>query len=247
MRVIVTRPDEDAADLGRDIAALGHEAILAPLLAMRPTGAALPFDNVQAIIATSRNALRALADGPYLADAVRLPVFVVGPASAAMARRLGFGDVRAGDSAARDLVALIGATCRPNGGGLLYLSGDVVAFDLEPPIADLGYDVRRQVVYRAEEATALPEAAVAALDGAAGDTAVLLMSGRSAQVFARLVKAIGRADVARRLSYVCMSPAVAKRLSEDLGEVASGRLLVAERPTSEEMLALVKELASNRL
>lgn len=246
MQVIVTRPDEDAADLGREIAALGHRAILAPLLSMRPTGVALAFDGVQAVIATSRNALRALADGPHLAAAIRLPVIVVGRASAAMARQLGFGEVWAGDSTARELVALISATREAGAGTLLYLSGDMVAFDLEPPLAALGYDVRRQVVYRAVEASALPDTAVAALGGET-DTAVLLMSGRSAHVFARLVADIGHADAARRVSYVCMSPAVAKRLTEDLGPLATGRLLVADRPTSEEMLALVKELASNRL
>ncbi len=245
MQFIVTRPDEDAADLGRDIEALGHRAILAPLLAMRATGAALDFDGVQGLIATSRNALRALADGPHLDAAIRLPVFVVGKASAAMARRLGFADVRAGESGARELVALIQASCPADTGALCYLCGDVVAFDLEPPLTAQGYEVRRQVVYNAVEATALPNAAIAALSGGA-DTGVLLMSRRSAAVFARLVQKLGRGAAARELCYACMSPAVAEGLNDGLGEPRPTRVLVADRPTSEEMLALVKELASNR-
>jgi uroporphyrinogen-III synthase len=245
MQFIVTRPDRDAIDLGHAIEALDHHAILAPLLAMQATGAKLSFDGVQGVIATSRNALRALADGPYLSQAIRHPVFVVGAASAAMARRLGFSDVRAGETGARDLTALISANCAAAAGSLLYLSGDVVAFDLEPPLRAAGYDVRRQVVYHAVAATALPDAAVAALRGGA-DTGVLLMSRRSALVFVRLMEDLAMGAAARELCYICMSAAVADALTEGLGVPPSGRLLVADRPTSEEMLALVKELSSNR-
>jgi uroporphyrinogen-III synthase len=242
MQFIVTRPDSDAADLARDIAALGQRPILAPLLDVRPTGAPLDFAGVQAIIATSRNALRVLADGPFLDEAVLLPVFVVGAASSALARRLGFRDVVAGDAGARDLPPLIDAMCRPDAGALLYLSGDIVAYDLEPVLAGRGYAVRRKVVYEAAAATTLPDAATAAIREDSRNTGVLLMSRRSAQVFIQLCAGLGLAAAARDLTYICMSDAV----SNGLGEPAPARLQVAAKPTSEEMLALVKELASNQ-
>jgi uroporphyrinogen-III synthase len=241
MHLIVTRPEADAAEMAGRIEAMGHRVSLAPLLDMRPTGARLDFAGVQAIVATSRNALRALADGPLLEAVKRLPIFVVGPASAELARDIGFTTVTAGTGGGRQLLPLIEETCTTGGGPLLYLSGDAVAFDMGAALGDAGYDVRHQVVYEAVEASSLPGDVVSAIRG--GEVAgVILMSARTAKVFIRLARKAGAGSEAERLAYLCISQTVADALGEP-----KLRVLVADRPTSEEMLALVKELASNWL
>lgn len=240
MHLIVTRPEADAAEMARRIETMGHQVSLAPLLDMRATGTRLDFAGVQAVVATSRNALRALADGPQLDEAKNLPVFVVGPASADLARDLGFSSVSAGTGGGRHLVPRITEACTPAGGPLLYLSGDAVAFDMGSALRSAGFQVRHQVVYEAVEAAALPAGVVAAIrdSEAAG---VILMSARTAKLFVRLAGQAGVGNEARQLAHLCMSPAVAAALDE-----APRRVLVANQPTSEEMLALVKELASNQ-
>ena len=239
MHVIVTRPQGDGDEMAGRIAAMGHRASLAPLLDMRLTGAALDFTGVQGIVATSRNALRALEGTPYLAQAKELPVFVVGPSSAELARDLGLGTVIAGAGGGRQLVPLVTARCEPAGGPLLYLRGDVVAFDMGAALADAGYQVRSTIVYEAVEAPALPDAVTQAI--AKGDTAgVIVMSARIAKLFVRRAEEAGVGPEARRLTFLCISQAVADAIGEPRPPV-----LVAARPTSEEMLALVKELASN--
>ena len=78
------------------LAARGHEAVLAPLLLIESEQRrAVELDGAQALLVTSRNALRALASHPELARALALPLFAVGEATARR-RELGFADVTAG-------------------------------------------------------------------------------------------------------------------------------------------------------
>lgn len=241
MHLIVTRPEVDAVDLKAALERAGHRVTVAPLLTIAFTRAALTFDGVQALAVTSRNGLRALAAGPGLDTARGLPLFVVGDASAALARGLGFERVTAGAGGARELMPHILRLLRPGDGAILCLTGDSVAFDLGPALKSYGFTTVHTVVYRAEAAGGLPAAVVA--DIGRGDVdGVLLMSARTAETFASLVRAYGLAEPAGRLAYLCLSQAVADGL-RDLGPKQAR---VASRPRTEELLALVSEMASNR-
>ena len=91
MRVLVTRPEPDATRQAERLAARGHEPVLAPLLAIESATDTPPeLEGAQALIVTSRNALRALASHPDLATALQLPLFAVGEATAKAATDLGF-------------------------------------------------------------------------------------------------------------------------------------------------------------
>ncbi len=93
MRVLVTRPVEDAGATAARLRELGHELLIAPLLEIRfRDGPELSLDGFQAIVATSANGVRALI-GRTLRPAT-LPIFAVGPQTAALAREAGFADVQ---------------------------------------------------------------------------------------------------------------------------------------------------------
>lgn len=240
MHLIVTRPAADAADMSRQLQALGHRVSCAPMLEVRLTGEPLRLDGIQAIIATSRNALRALAVVPQRDAAISLPIYVVGPGSSELAREIGFSQITAGAGGAEGLLPRIIAAADRDRGALLYLSGTEVAFDLVPGLESAGLSVRRQVVYDAVTAVALPSDVVREI-WAQVDTGVILMSPRSAKAFSRLMVEAGLAEAAPKLRYFCLSPKVA----EALAGAADWRVSIARNPTAEEMLALVKELASN--
>ena len=90
MRFLVTRPQPDADALCERLRAMGHAGLIDPLMSiawLEPPR--LDLDRCQAVVATSRNALRALARHPErLADLVGLPLFAVGAATADLARSL---------------------------------------------------------------------------------------------------------------------------------------------------------------
>lgn len=203
MRVLITRPRHEAVELARKLEALGHEAIVEPMLEIEPMPAALELDGVQAIVLTSANAAPALGSVP-----VGLPVYAVGAKTAAVARAAGADPVHAADGDARRLADLLAARCRPEAGALLHLAGADVRPGLAEALAAAGLDLRRQVVYRARPAAALSPSLRDALQLGTID-AVLLFSPRTAAIFADRVR---RYDLARGLAgteAVCLSAAVA--------------------------------------
>ena len=103
----------------------------------------------------------------------------------------------------------------PAAGLLLHLAGDALAGDLRGALEEHGFRVLQPQVYRMLAATSLSEDTVEQL--AMGEiNGVILLSPRTAQVYATLMRKQGLATVARGLTHFCLSPEVARRL-EPLG------------------------------
>ena len=221
MRVLITRPRAAALTLARALEARGHEVLVEPLLTIEPIDGVVPDQaGVQAIVLTSGHAVAALA-----AIDPRLPVFAVGAATAAAARRAGRSDVRAGGGDAGRLARLIARQCRPAAGPLLHLSGTEVRPALADGLAAAGFTLRRQAVYRAHAALRLSPPVIDAL-ARRSVGAVLLFSPRSARILAQLLEAHGLTDCLEQTGAICLSAAVA-RPCRHLGW---RELRVAERP-----------------
>lgn len=194
-RVLVTRARDDAERTAEKLRRLGHEPIIAPVTEIVATGAAIPSESFDAALATSARALRhAGADVATLAD---IPFFVVGEKTAEAARARGLTMA----ASAKDVAALI-ALLREDFTAphrLLYLAGRDRKDALEDFLRASEHDARVVETYRAQEVSALPEEALAALSRGEID-AVLHYSARSAALFLALTKgrvAAGRiADIA---------------------------------------------------
>lgn len=235
MRLLVTRPREDAGGLAERLASLGHEPVVLPLLEIVfPAVPALDLSGMQALIATSRNALRALARNTAFEAAKRLPLYCVGEATAALAFEYGFSTIETGGGSGAELAPLIAKTARSEDGGLLYLTGDHIAFDLAEPLTGRGFEVSRIVLYAAQEAPGLQAALAAHLRS--GLDGVILMSPRTSQIFARLLQRPDMPETSGLTCY-CYSHAVAKPLASLQGL----RLSVAARPAEGDLLALIGE------
>jgi uroporphyrinogen-III synthase len=239
MRLLVTRPEPDALKLGAVLEEVGHEATIEPLLSLSFEDAEpIEFDGAQALIATSRNALRALKASPVLAEARQLPMFAVGNATAADARALGFATVVTGAGTAAELVAHIVSALDPAAGLLVHLAGDTVTANLARELEAHGFRLVQPVVYRMLPATTFSEDTVEQL--AMGEIeGVILMSPRTAAVYVALIRKHHLAAVVRGLPHFCLSAAVARRL-QPLGAVPTH---VPEAPRLEEVLALIEEVA----
>jgi uroporphyrinogen-III synthase len=243
MRLLITRPEEDGGRLAGHARALGWEPVLLPLLKIEHLGTpALPLDGVQALIATSRNALRALGGNASFEAAKRLPIYCVGEATAALAEELGFEHRHVGEGTGRELVPLIARTAKPDAGALLYLTGEHIAFDLASVLAALRFTVRRTILYRAVENSESGQLLAAYLRQ--GLHGAVLMSPRTAEIFANLLTANllttnGQAAI-RDLTCYCYSAAVAKPLEDFKGL----RLQIAARPVESDLLSLIDSAAA---
>lgn len=233
MRVLVTRAIEDAGEVAAELAKLGHEPLIAPLLDIRYVGGPpLDLSAVQAALATSRNGVRALALRTARRD---LPILVVGPQTAAAARALGFTNVKCADGDAAALADAVPDWARPGGGVLLYAAGAERTFDLAETLAAKGYTVRTLILYEAVEITALPGGVRSALENELLD-AVIVFSPRSARILVDRLRAEGLAHACRRISAYAISPAAA----EPLKALPFRSIRCGSRPSRENLLALLR-------
>jgi uroporphyrinogen-III synthase len=170
---------------------------------------------------------------------LRLPLYAVGEATAKAATELGFAKVTAGPGTGDALSRLIADTLKPESGALLHLAGETVAFDLKSALQAKGFTLKQPVLYRAVPATRLPESVLALLNAGKLD-GVVLMSPRTAAIFAALVVRHDAVTQASRLDCYCLSAAVAQAV-----EPLKCRAIVAVRPREEDVLALISPEAAS--
>jgi uroporphyrinogen-III synthase len=234
MRILVTRPEPDAARTAQNLRVRGCDVLLAPILRIRlldqPDLGAGPWD---AVAMTSANAAHALERHSRRLEMTRLPVLTVGRRTADAARTAGFADIASANGNEQALAHLIG-TRLARGNKLLYLAGEDRAGDLATAVAPHGVRVETVVLYCAVAAERLPDAAAAALR--AGEVnGVLHFSRRSAVIYLDCARAAGVLDNALQPFHYCLSNAVAEPL------VAAGakQIAIAKSPEENALLDLV--------
>ena len=234
MRVLITRPEREATALATALVQRGHAPVIAPLFTLQilhpPPGFAAALATSQAVLLTSANGARALAES---SDQRSKPVFAVGDTTAATAEGLGFTSVVSASGDAAALGALVREKLDPSKGPLIHVSGVDVAGDLSPE----GFEVRRFPLYEAREADLLPASAVAALQARALDAATFF-SPRASAVFARLADKAGLGDACRTVTAVAISPAAA----DPLKDLPFQTVRIAARPTRQAMLDEIDRL-----
>jgi uroporphyrinogen-III synthase len=194
---------------------MGLEPVVAPLFTIRPVEWEPPeAESFDAVLLTSAHAARRARAG----ELASLPCYTTGEATARAARDAGFADVRAGPS---DGEAALALARRDGRKGVLHLCGrDHVALS----------GVERRIVYAADAAATLPDAASEAL---AADAVVLVHSPRAAALFAGLV------DERSRIRLALVSAAAAEAAGDGWAEKA-----VAARPRDEALLEVAAKLCN---
>ncbi len=232
MRILLTRPREDAEGFAARLADCGVESLIVPLMdVVFHHDVALNMDGLAAILLTSANGARALA---ALSAERAVPVIAVGPATARAAREAGFTVAAVAGGDVVRLAETVQENLDPVDGDLLHVSGSVVAGDLAGRLGDAGYTVRRATAYSARAADQLPGEAAAALAGGSLAGAAFF-SPRSAALFARLVANAALGGTLLPLAGYCLSEAVARELSRP----PWGALHVAPRPDGEALAGLI--------
>ena len=237
MSVLVTRPAPDHAATARALRDKGFDVLLAPMLRFEPVAFELDADACfDAVLATSANALRALAETSGRTRFLTTPLYAVGGRTAQAARDLGFDRVTAaaGDGASlRDLVvAQARAGTLKKTARLLYLAAADRAVDLADALSPFGFDVVTVTAYRMIATPDLPAEARDAF--AAGRIkAVLHYSARSAQNFVAAARAAGLEISALAVPQYCLSANVAAVLRD----AGATRVAVAAAPDEDALFA----------
>jgi uroporphyrinogen-III synthase len=241
VRVLITRPLPAATALAAHLRALGHQALVEPLLTIvaDPDGRdriAPALAGAQAVLFTSTNGVASFTSASERRD---LRVFAVGDGTATAAREAGFSQVESAQGDVEALVALVTARLEPAGGSLVHASGHAVAGDLAGRLGRLGFTVRSVPLYQSIAADALGADTVAALRAGKIDAA-LFFSPRTAATFVRLARAAGVEGHCAGSIGVALSPAVAAELER----LSWRRIVVAELPVEPAVLQAVEGLAA---
>ena len=235
MRLLVTRPDEDASVTIAALEAMGHEAIAAPLLAIHAlSDTAIPDEKWQAILITSANGARAVGSHPDFETLKSIHVFTVGAASPEAARDVGFTFVASAEGNVETLVPLVAARLDASAGPLLHIAGSVIAGDLKGGLEVCGFRVQRVVLYEARVAEHLPGVAREALATGKVD-GILFYSPRTAATFTDLVKSAGLEAALRPVTAYCLSAPVA----EALDGLPFRDIQVSDEPRQGALLSLI--------
>jgi uroporphyrinogen-III synthase len=232
MRLLITRPLEDAVAIADILRARGHVPILAPLMQVHyREGIAIGLDGVQAVLATSANGVRALARGTARRD---VSIYCVGPQTAEAARSAGFKVVHSAEGDSAMLVEFVAARADPAKGMLLHAAGSETAGRMRQVLQAKGFTVETIVLYDAVLATALPENARVTLQDRTLN-GVLLFSPRSSKIFATLVTEAKLAAACEKVEAYCISAATASELTP----LPFARVAVAGVPNQDAILELI--------
>ena len=234
MRLLVTRPEPEAGETAAQLAALGHDVLVDPMLTIEFMPTPVIDVSPQALVFTSRNAVKAVARWPQAKDWRARPAFAVGAETAQHARLAGFTDTRVGDADAVALAGLVTRSLDPNAGPILYPAARDRSADLEAMLAAAGFAIIAVEAYRATAAGGFRPDVLTGLQRGAFD-GVLFFSTRSAQTFVRLLDAAHLTSaLAGTVIYV-----MSERVAGPLRSVQNRGIIVAQSPDLNAMLAAV--------
>lgn len=236
LRVLVTRPQPSAAATAARLEAMGHVAVLLPVMeAVHQPQAALEAlaHPHSAIAVTSAEAFRALAsEKAELAPYLQTPVYCVGPATAQAARQMGFRTVISGSGTGVSLARIVTAASANLAGGLVYLAGSPRSPAFEAGLRAAGIACRTAETYRMSAIAYAPETVERLLRPPIPDVALFYSHETARHFFALLSPKAAGALSGIRL--ICLSEHVANAIPSGFGPVA-----IATEPSEEALLALL--------
>lgn len=233
MRVLVTRPETDAARTAAALMERGHEAILSPVMTIRMVDdAKIDPSTYRSIVVTSRHAVVALAQQPAAERLMALPILCVGAATADAARSAGFRSIEAAGGDVEGLLTEVETRDWP--APVLYASGAVVTCDLVAALMKHGMAAERVIVYATDPILDLSDAALQALNEDTLD-GVLLFSARTVALFADQVKRAGKHAALSGLTAWCLSKAVGNAAKS----AGFGCVVVSKEKTEQSLIAAI--------
>lgn len=226
-RVLLMRSHSDALPLAQALRLKGVETVSHPLF--EPRFCSLPLlKNPQALLITSKNALRAIEAQENLK---RIRLYVVGDQTAKLAQDLGFSEVISASGASQELQELILSKACPENGVLYHLSGKVIKSDIVKILQNEGFKAERHIVYRLKDIDHLPKSLI---DDFLHNqiSHVMLFSSRTTRLFGALLRKYRIEKVTNLMTAVCFS----QNIAQEAEQLSWGKIWISPRPNLQSML-----------
>ena len=147
MHILLTRPLEDSHEMILRFQSLGHKVFHIPLINIESKNyESINFSDYNGIIFTSANAIKFI--NSKLIDK-KISCFCVGSSTEKKAKSVGFQNIFCADGNVNNLKELILQNFNSSDGKLLYVSGEIISYDLEQILTFEGYNIQRIINYKA--------------------------------------------------------------------------------------------------
>lgn len=226
--VLIIRTERGAISTAKKVVEMGLTPIILPAAKIIPSNIKPDFSNIQALLVTSSNTLSNVSIND---EALSIPIYAVGDATAASCQDKGFKNVISAGGDANALAMLIADRLKPQNGALMHLRGHDVAGDARGLLEACGFEVISHIVYETEDNIEFKEQLSDILKQKSGF--VLFHSPKGAMRFANVAK---YNDVANWAAIAISQAAI--------NDVKEGfiwkKIMIAQKPNEASMLSLLE-------
>ena len=211
MHILLTRPLEDSKDLIMRFKELGHQVSHLPVITIEKKDYEDPnYNEFKGIIFTSSNAIKNLDISKINKD---IFCFCVGNATEKIAKEKGFQNIFTAEGNVSNLKEIILQNFDPKNGNLIYVSGELVSYDLEKELKYEGYYVKRIINYSVNSNEKLSDEFVGQLKNSIPEI-VFIYSENSARSYLSLLKKYNLIDNWMDTNLMCLGEKSSAVLNE---------------------------------
>ena len=166
----------------------------------------------QAVLVTSSNGLYNLSK---LSNDRLIKIFTVGSVSKNLAKKFGYKNIIDCDGDSGKMYNVVLNNTTKDSGELLYVGADNISADLPKMFKEVGYKVKRYVVYKTKELEMI-DSKFTSLIKSKKVGWIILLSKKGAANFNRLINKNFNLDSFKNVKFACLSSNVASELSNHI-------------------------------
>ena len=228
MHILLTRPLEDCKELIIKFKSLGHKVSHLPVISVNAIDYIEPnYNEFKGIIFTSANAIKNLNTSKIDKN---IQCFCVGSSTEKIAKESGFQNIFCAEGNVNNLKEIILQNFDKKNGFLIYISGEIVSYNLDKDLILEGYSVTRLVNYVAQPIKEIKEEFIKDIKSLIPDI-VFIYSENSARNFLNILKKYDLKDEWMETNLMCLG----ERASSVLNEIKWKKIFLFN-PGEEEFL-----------
>lgn len=211
MHILLTRPLEDSQELILRFKSLGHQVSHLPVINIEKKD----YENInlnefKGIIFTSANAIKNLDVSKINKN---IFCFCVGEATEKIVKEKGFQNIFTASGNVANLKEIILQNFDQKIGNLVYVSGEIISYDLDLELKKEGYTIKRIITYKVNSNQILSDEFIKDLKSSIPEI-VFIYSENSARSYLNLLKKYNLLDIWMETNLMCLGEKASSVLNE---------------------------------
>lgn len=211
MHILLTRPLEDSQELILRFKSLGHQVSHLPVINIEKKD----YENInlnefKGIIFTSANAVKNLDVSKINKN---IFCFCVGEATEKIVKEKGFQNIFTASGNVANLKEIILQNFDQKIGNLVYVSGEIISYDLDLELKKEGYTIKRIITYKVNSNQILSDEFIKELKSSIPEI-VFIYSENSARSYLNLLKKYNLLDIWMETNLMCLGEKASSVLNE---------------------------------